>query len=94
MSTTTSFIDTIKSLYPDKISNAYLSFLHYFPAQLQPFVSIVFGLIVIYVVYRIIKRDFIFIIALVILVPAYIPILQSIWFWIVDFLKFIFSSAH
>ena len=94
MSTTTSFFDTIKSLYPDKISNAYLSFLHYFPTQLQPFISIVVGLVVIYVIYRIIKRDFIFIIALVILVPTSIPVLKSIWSGLVDFLKFIFSSGN
>ena len=76
---------------PEKVQSLYLQFLQNFPAAVQPFVSIIFAILIIYTIYRIIKQDFIFIIALAILVPTSIPVMKSIWFGLVDFIKFLFS---
>ena len=76
---------------PQKVQELYLQFLQNFPPAVQPMVSIVFAFLIIYTIYRIIKQDFIFIIALAILVPTSIPVMKSIWFGIVDFLKFLFN---
>lgn len=76
---------------PEKIQALYLQFLQNFPAGVQPFVSIVFAILIIYTIYRIVKQDFIFIIALAILVPTSIPVMKSIWFGLVHFIKFLFS---
>ena len=89
----TSILNIIKSYYPDKIESLYLQFLNYFPVQFQSIVSIGFALLLIYTIFRIVKKDFIFIILLVILVPASIPILQSIWDGLVMLLKFMFSAG-
>ncbi len=85
-----SFIN-FKAFTPDKIQSLYLQFLQNFPIAVQPFVSIIFAILIIYSVYRIIKQDFIFIIALAILVPTSVPVMKSIWFGLVDFIKFLFS---
>jgi hypothetical protein len=76
---------------PARIQDIYLQFLANFPIQFQPMVSVAVGLIIVFVVYRIIKRDFIFIIALVILVPTSIPVLKSVWGGIVSLLKYLFN---
>ena len=88
-----SIIDIIKSYYPDKIENLYLQFLHNFPVQFQSIISIGFALLFIYAIYRIIKRDFIYIILLVVLVPTSVPVLQSIWGGIVMLIKFMFNAG-
>jgi hypothetical protein len=77
-------------LSPSKLQDLYAQFLTNFPAGIQPMVSIVLAILIIYVVYRIIRKDFIFLIALVILVPASIPVLKSIWGGIVGVIQYLF----
>lgn len=77
-------------LSPGRIQDIYVQFLANFPIQYQPVVSVVVGLIIVYVVYRIVKRDFIFILALVFLVPTSVPVLESIWSGFVSLLKYLF----
>ncbi len=77
--------------YITDIENIYYHFLAYFPAAYQPIVSTILALIIIYAVVRIIAKDFIWIIALVVLVPGSVPILQSIWTGLLVVLKFLFG---
>jgi len=91
--TISEIINFIKTLSLDKIQGLYLQFLQNFPIQFQPIVSIVMAVLIIYTVFRIIKKDFIFIILLVILVPTSVPVLKSIWLGLVAFIKFLFSFA-
>lgn len=74
-----------------RIQDMYSQFLANFPVQYQPVVSVVVGLVIVYAVYRIIKRDFIFIVLLVILVPTSIPVLKSVWAGLVTLLKYLFN---
>ena len=80
----------IQYFYLGNIQNLYLQFLAYFPVQFQPIVAIVTALLIIYTIIRIIRKDFIFIIALIILFPTSVPVLKSIWWGVVAFLQFLF----
>lgn len=74
-----------------EIQNLYLQFLANFPATLRPIISLGLALLVVYSVFKVIKKDFIYIIALVVLLPASLPILKSIWGGIVVFVKFLLN---
>jgi len=74
------------------IQNLYLEFLKNFPASLQPVISIGLAVLLIYSIFKVIKKDWIFLIALVILLPASKPILQSVWQGIVVFIKFLLNT--
>ncbi len=73
------------------IQNLYLEFLKNFPAGLQPVISIGLAVLIIYSIFKVIKKDWIFLIALVILLPASKPILVSVWQGIVVFVKFLLN---
>ena len=71
------------------IENLYIQFLGYFPPVVQPIVSLVLAALIVYSVFRVVRKDFVFIIALIVLVPGSVPILESIWTGILMFLKFL-----
>jgi len=73
------------------IQNLYLSFLKNFPGPLQPIISIGVAVLIAYSIFKVIKKDWIFLIALVILLPASKPVLQSVWEGIVVFIKFLLN---
>jgi len=74
------------------IQNLYLQFLKNFPANLQPVISIGLAAFIIYSIFKVIKKDWIFLIALVILLPGSKTILESIWQGIVVFIKFLLNT--
>jgi hypothetical protein len=74
------------------IQNLYLEFLKNFPANLQPIISIGLAVVIVYSIFKVIKKDWIFLIALVILLPGSKPILQSIWQGVVVFIKFLLNT--
>ena len=75
-----------------QIENIYTQFLAHFPVGIQPIVSIILVVLVAYAIFRIIKKDWIFIIILVILLPGSIPILKSIWAGVVAFTQFLLNN--
>jgi len=74
------------------IQSLYLQFLANFPVTLRPLISIGVAVLIIYSIFKVIKKDWIFLIALVILLPASQPILQSVWQGIVAFIKFLLNT--
>lgn len=74
-----------------EIQNLYLQFLSNFPASLQPLISLGLALLVIYSVFKVIKKDFVYLIALVVLLPASVPILKSVWEGVLAFVKFLLN---
>ncbi len=72
-----------------EIQNLYLEFLNNFPTELQPIISIGLAVLIIYSIFKVVKKDFIFIVVLIVLLPGSIPILKSIWEGIVNFVKFL-----
>lgn len=69
--------------------NLYLEFLANFPAPVQPIISVALAALIVYAVIQVIRKDFIYIILLVILLPASIPILKNIGDTIVQIFKFL-----
>ncbi len=74
------------------LQSLYLQFLANFPPSLQPLISIGLALLIIYSIFKVIRKDWIFLIALLILLPASKPILESVWQGIVVFIKFLLNT--
>lgn len=75
----------------NEIQNIYIEFLANFPENLRPIISIGLAVLMVYAIFKVIKKDFIFIIALVVLLPASVPILKSVWQGVVGFIKFLLN---
>ena len=89
-----SSIFRIQSFSLGGIEAWYVNFLSQFSPTFGSVVSLILALVIIYSAFRFIKKDFIFIIALIILVPGSVPILQSIWFGLVELIKFLFHVGR
>jgi hypothetical protein len=76
----------------DQIFSIYEQFLSYFPSSIHGFISL--GLAVLFVIgiIKVLKRQFIYLILLIILLPASIPILQNIWESLVTVVKFLLTK--
>lgn len=74
------------------IQNIYLEFLNNFPVTLRPLISIGVAILIVYSIFKVIKKDWIFLVALLILLPASKPILQSVWQGVVVFIKFLLNT--
>jgi hypothetical protein len=75
-----------------QIQQLYLEFLQNFPSGIQPIISIGLAVLVVFSVIKVIKKQFIFLIVLVVLLPGSVPILKSIWEGIVTFIKFLLNK--
>ena len=82
----------IKPMSLSEIQNLYLEFLRNFPAPVQPVISIGLAVLIVYSIIKVIKKDWIFLIALVILLPGSKTILTSIWDGVVAFIKFLLNT--
>ncbi len=71
----------------------YTQLLSYFPDFLHPFISIVLALFLIYSIYQVVKSNFIYLIALIVLLPASIPILRSIADSLLVIIRYLLGSA-
>jgi hypothetical protein len=75
----------------NEIQNLYLQFLGNFPVSLRPIISIGLAVLIIYSIFKVLKKDFIFLIALVVLLPASVPILKNVWEGIIIAVKFLLN---
>ena len=75
----------------EQIQNLYLEFLANFPAGVRPFASLFLAVLLAYAVFKIIKKEFIYLLILIILLPGSIPILKTIWEGVVGLVKFLIS---
>lgn len=71
----------------------YDKFLSIFPAQIQGLISFLLFILMIYSIFKVIKKDFIWIIVLVIILPAAIPILSKVWNFLVEILKYLLNKS-
>jgi len=76
----------------DQVFSIYQQFLSFFPEHYHGVVSFVLAILLAYAVFKVIKRQFIYIILLVILLPASIPILKNIWDGVLNILKFLLTK--
>ncbi len=75
-----------------QIFEIYTQFINIFPHGMQWTVSVVLAVLLIYAIYKILKKNFIFIILLVILLPASAPIFKNIWENLVVLVKFLLTK--
>lgn len=73
----------------EDIKNLYNYFLSLFPVFLHPFISAGLAGFLIFSIFQVIKRNFIYMIVLVILLPASIPILKSVADSVISLVKYI-----
>lgn len=76
----------------DQLQKLYLEFLNNFPVNTRPVISIALAVFLVYSIFKVVKKDFIFIIALLILLPTSVPMLQNVWEGIVAFIKFLLNT--
>ena len=75
-----------------QLETIYLQFLNNFPLSLRPVVSIILAVLIVYSIFKIIKHDFIFLIVLIILLPASIPIFENVWQSILALIQFLLNN--
>lgn len=75
-----------------EIQNLYLEFLNNFPANLRPVISIALAVLLVFAIFKVIKKDFIYIVVLIVLLPGSIPILKSVWQAVYAFIKFLLNT--
>ncbi len=78
----------------DPIYGIYNQFLSYFPDNLHGVVSLVLAILLVFGIYKVLRRQLVYLILLVILLPASVPILKNIWELILSFLKFLLSRPQ
>lgn len=76
--------------FPD-VYSLYNQFLSYFPEKVHGLVSVALAVLVVIGIYKILRRQFVYLILLVILLPASLPILKNIWSGVVEILKFLLT---
>lgn len=75
-----------------EIYSIYNQFLGIFPESLHWAVSLALAAFLVLAIYQTIKRNFIWIILLIILLPASLPILNNVWDSIVELIKFLLTK--
>ena len=76
----------------DQVYSIYNQFLSYFPAQLHGLVSLALAVLIVVAILKIIKKDFVYIILLVALLPASLPILKNIWQSLSNIIQFLLTK--
>lgn len=71
------------------IYDLYNQFLNNFPPDVRGIVSLFLAALLVVGIFKVLKREFIYIILLVILLPASIPILKNIWAQLLEVLQFL-----
>lgn len=67
----------------------YNNFLNFFPGFLHPYISVLLAIFLIYSIFQVLKRNFIFLILLIVLLPAAVPVLKQVLSLIVELFKFL-----
>lgn len=77
------WIDQIYALYGQFLSN--------FPPNTHGWISLALALLLVFGIYKVVRRQLVYLILLVVLLPASVPILKNIWEQLLEFLKFLIS---
>lgn len=76
----------------NSIYTIYNQFLSYFPEKTHGLISLFLVILIVIGIYKVLKKQLIYLILLVILLPASVPILKNIWQELLEFLKFLLSK--
>ncbi|MGE5298145.1 MAG: hypothetical protein ACM3KM_03205 [Acidobacteriaceae bacterium] len=75
----------------DQIYEIYNQFIGYFPHNIQWAVSAILAVLIIWAVIKVLSRQFIYIILLVVLLPASVPIFKNVWNSVAQVIKFLLT---
>lgn len=76
----------------DFLTGLYNQFLGFFPSFLHPVISIIVVIFLVYSIVQAIKSNFIWLIVLVVLLPASIPILKQVFGILIGFIKYLLGA--
>ncbi|HYF04629.1 MAG TPA: hypothetical protein VEA59_00500 [Patescibacteria group bacterium] len=76
---------------PEYIAQAYEKFLAFFPAMIRPLVSVGLAVLLVYSVWGFLKKNFIALVVLIVLLPASVPILKAAAGYLVTLVKFVLN---
>lgn len=79
-------------MFLTQIQDIYNKFLGYFPAEFHPYISLILGVVLFISIVQVLRKEFIWLIFLVVLLPASVPILKGIAEVIIDVLKYLFGA--
>jgi len=74
-----------------QVYTIYAQFLSNFPAKTHGWISLALALLVVFGIYKVIRRQLVYLILLIVLLPASVPILKNIWQGLLELLKFLLS---
>ncbi len=75
----------------DVLYTTYNQILSYFPSQLHGFISLVLALLLIYAIFKVLESEFIWIILVIVLLPASVPVFQNLWVSFSGFLVYLLA---
>ena len=75
-----------------RLYEIYDQFLNYFPANLHGLISVFLAGLLVLGIYKVLRRQLVWLILLVILLPASGPIVKNVWEQILELLKFLLSQ--
>lgn len=78
-------------MFLTQIQDIYNKFLSYFPAEFHPYVSLILGIVLFIAIIQVLRKEFIWLIFLVVLLPASVPILKGIAEVVINILKYLFG---
>lgn len=73
------------------LQQIYNNFLVVFPEALRPYVSLAVGVFLVVAIVQVLRKEFIWLIVLIILLPASVPILKGVATTLLAFLKYLFG---
>lgn len=72
-----------------RLYDIYNQFLNYFPVNSHGLVSVFLAVLLVVGVYKVLRKQLVWVILLVILLPASGPILKHVWEQVLELLKFL-----
>ena len=76
----------------DQILSIYNQFLSYFPSNLHGLVSLALAVLIAIGIIKVIRKEFIYIVLLIVLLPASVPILKNIWDSLANIINFLLQK--
>ena len=77
----------------DFLTDLYNQFLGFFPGFMHPIISIIVVIFLVYSIVQAIKSNFIWLIVLIVLLPASIPILKNVFGVLIGFIKYLLGMG-
>ena len=77
----------------DFLTDLYNQFLNFFPSFMHPIISIIVVIFLVYSIVQAIKSNFIWLIVLIVLLPASIPILKNVFGVLIGFIKYLLGMG-